>query len=296
MRRAKLFVAAGVAAMVVGMTAQYLVAKRHELVQKVGTHGRVNWSNGIIYAKWVGAASRKFGKNTRAGSTAQKVEMAAYSNLLETVKDMRIDSSTSVKDFMEKHDVIRSQVEAVIKGAEVAKREYLSDGTVEVTLALKLTGGFAQLILPQDIKHVREVKTIPKTAAKEQKPVAAPEPSMPAPAPAAYTGLVLDARGLKGRPAMSPRIIDEEGREVYGSAYVSREFAVQHGMAAYWKDLKAAQKHQRVSGNPLTVRGLRIGGTGRCDFVISNAHASKIRGASENLLFLKKCRVIIVLD
>jgi hypothetical protein len=95
---------------------------------------------------------------------------------------------------------------------------------------------------------------------------------------------------------MSPKILDERGKEVYGSAYVSREFAVQQGMAAYAKDLTASQTNPRVTDQPLTVKGLKTKGPGRSDVVISNADADSIRSASENLSFLKKCRVMIVLD
>ena len=95
---------------------------------------------------------------------------------------------------------------------------------------------------------------------------------------------------------MSPKIIDENGEEVYGSAYVSREYAVQQGMSGYAKDITAAQGNQRVTDNPLTVKGLKTEGPGRSDIVVSNADASKLRGASENLSFLKKCRVMVVVD
>jgi hypothetical protein len=115
-------------------------------------------------------------------------------------------------------------------------------------------------------------------------------------APAIFTGLVVDARGLNARPAMSPKILDERGNEVYGSAYVSREFAVQQGMAGYAKDLTASQTNPRVTNQPLTVKGLKTEGPGQSDLVISNADADTIRSASENLSFLKKCRVMIVLD
>jgi hypothetical protein len=95
---------------------------------------------------------------------------------------------------------------------------------------------------------------------------------------------------------MSPTIVDESGKEVYGSAYISREFAVQQGTVAYKRDLKSAQNNPRVSGNPLIIRALRTRGCCRCNFIISNTDASKVQSASENLLLLKKCKVIIVID
>jgi hypothetical protein len=95
---------------------------------------------------------------------------------------------------------------------------------------------------------------------------------------------------------MVPKILDEDAREVYGSAFVSREYAVQQGMSGYSKDLAAAQSNQRVADHPLTVKGLRTGGVGHSDIIISNTDAHRLRSASENLSFMRKCRVIIVVD
>jgi hypothetical protein len=160
------------------------------------------------------------------------------------------------------------------------KKEYLSDGTVEITMLMDMRGGFSQLILPEEIKPLESIK-----------PMAQVETSS-----AVFTGLVVDATGLKARPAMSPKILDENGQEVYGSAFVSREYAVQQGMSGYAKKIEEAQKNQRVADNPLTIKGLKTDGAGRSNIVVSNTDASMLRSASENLSFMKKCRVMIVVD
>jgi hypothetical protein len=111
-----------------------------------------------------------------------------------------------------------------------------------------------------------------------------------------YTGMVVDARGLQAVPVLAPKVLDQNLEEVFGPAYVSREFAVQHGVVRYTTDLWKAKFHPRVSDNPLTVKALKALGAARCDFVISNADAAKLRSSSEHLLFMRECRVIIVLD
>jgi len=243
--------------------------------------GVINWTQGIVQATGIGAPPERFyGKPNARPMALRAAKLDAYRNILEVVNGVRINSATVVKDFAVENDVIMSKVEGMVKGAEVVKKEYLSDGTVEITMQMNLRGGFAQLILPEDIKPLESIK-----------PVIPPQSSS-----AVYTGLVVDARGLKTRPAMSPKILDENGQEVYGSAFVSREYAVQQGMSGYAKDLGAAKGNQRVTNNPLTVKGLRAEGAGRSDIVISNADASRLRSASENLSFMKKCRVMIVVD
>jgi hypothetical protein len=186
----------------------------------------------------------------------------------------------------------------------------MSDGTVEVTLRMPLSGGFSQIIIPKALGKRPEVTPpSPPPAAPPETPAAPPEtpvippeipavpaPAAPAPAGEVYTGMVVDARGLQARPAMAPKVLDENGKEVYGSMNVDKEYAVQQGMSGYARDLTAAQSNPRVTNNPLSVKGVKTEGPGRADIVISNADADKIRGASENLTFLKKCRVMIVLD
>ena len=95
---------------------------------------------------------------------------------------------------------------------------------------------------------------------------------------------------------MVPVLMDESGQEVYGPAYVSREFAVQRGMCRYVRGMDDSANLPRVAPNPLFVKGLRTEAKGSCDIVISNADASKLRGVSSHLEFLKQCRVVIVLD
>ena len=291
-KKANRFVALAIVVLVLGLTTQNVGTQQHEVVEQMNGHGCVNWSQGIIYAKGTRRASEEVCEGDQNPLTVKKAEEDAYANLFRTVKEVRIDSSARVKDLVEKSDMIRVQLQGMVKAAQMVKREYRSDGTVEVTLALKLTGGLAQLALPEDVRHVPEITPISGEPSGGNKAENEPRRSPST----VYTGLVLDARGLQGQPAMAPMIVDEDGQEVYGSAYVSREFGVQLGMAGYERDLETAQNNPRVANQALAVRALRTVGPSGCNFVISNADAWKIQNASENLLFLKKCRVLIVLD
>jgi len=269
-----------------------------EWVEKIG-QGSVNWSAGYIEAIGIGAPpDRSIGKINARPMALRAAKIDAQRNLLEITKGVRIDSQTVVKDFTVESDVINTQVEGLVKGAQVVKQEYMSDGTVEVTMRMPLYGDLSRVVLPAALDKKKDVPP-PAPAPASVAPAPAPAVTAPAPvapAPAAYTGLVVDARGVSARPAMSPRVYDEDGKEVYGSANVDREYAVQQGMSGYARDLTAAQSNQRVTANPLTVRGLRASGPGRSDLVISNADAQSIRASAETMTFMKKCRVMIVLD
>lgn len=258
-----------------------------ELLENVG-NGSINWTSGIIRAVGVGAPPENYyGKPEARPMALRAAKMDAYRNILEVIQGVRIQSSTTVKNFMMSDDSISAQVNGMVRGAQVAKQEYMSDGTVEVTLEMNLNGGFAQLVLPEDIKQVEPIQgsTASSSTQTNKKDAAV-----------TYTGLVVDARGLDAKPAMSPRVLDENGQEVYGAAFVSREYAVQQGMSGYSKNIAAATENQRVTETPLIVKAIKTEGPGKTDFVINNTEASNLRGAPENLSFLKQCRVIIVVD
>ena len=253
-----------------------------QIVEQMGDKGKINWSEGYIEAVGIGAPPERYiGKPQARPMALRAAKVDAYRNLLETTKGVRIDSATVVKDFTVESDTINAAVEGLVRGAKVVNQDYLSDGTVEVTLSMPMAGGFAEVIIPK---------------ALEKKPEAAPPAPPAGPSGDVFTGMVVDARGLQARPAMAPKVLDENGKEVYGSMNVDKQFAVQQGMSGYARDLTAAQSNARVTNNPVSVKGLKTEGPGKSDIVISNADADKIRGAADNMTFLKKCRVMIVLD
>jgi hypothetical protein len=266
----------------------------NDWVEKVN-QGSVNWSAGYIEAVGIGApADKSVGKINARPMALRAAKVDAYRNLLEITKGVRVDSTTTVKDFAVESDVINTQVEGLVKGAVVADQQYMSDGTVEVRVRMPLYGNLSQIIVPLAIAKRKDMAP--------PEPPSAPAPAVPAPAapappaPVLYTGMVVDARGIQARPAMSPRIFDESGAEVYGSANVDREYAVQQGMSGYARDLTAAQSNQRVTANPVTIKALKTSGPGKSDLIISNADAQQVRASAENASFMKQCKVMIVLD
>lgn len=281
----------------------------HELIQKF-PNSKINWTRGVIQSTGIGAPPQSsIGKPNARPMALRAAKVDAMRNLLEATKGVRVDSRTVVKDFIVLSDTILAEVNGVVRGAAmVGEPKYLSDGTIEVIMELTLYGNFSQVILPPRVVEPPSEVEPPHTLSVPDKPYVIPgqpwkpEPATMEPIPpvktdiAIYTGLVVDARGLGARPAMAPKIMDENNVEVYGSAYVSREFAVQQGMSGYAKDLNTAKTNQRVANNPLVVKGIKTEGPGRSNIMISNADAARLRKAGEHLSFLEKCRVMIVLD
>lgn len=253
------------------------------LTQIIG-NGEINWAEQTIRATGSGAPNPDAPNIAAARLGAERAAKAdALRNILETIKGVRIDSETLVVNAMTQNDVIRTRVQGIVRGAQVVNTRYLSDGAVEVMVEIRMinpaapTDTLAATVLPPQTMGT-QTQNIPKAG----NPV--------------YTGVIFDARGLGIRPAMSPKIVDEDGREVYGSAFVSQEWATKFGILGYTKDLEASKKNDRVAANPLVVIGRKVSGSGGCDLVISNADAQGMRDMSKNLSFLEQCRVLIVVD
>ena len=109
-----------------------------------------------------------------------------------------------------------------------------------------------------------------------------------------YTGLIFDAQTLTFTPSASVKILDEDGREVYGSAYVSKDWAEKQGIVSYVKDLAQAKANQRVAGNPLVIKAIKVTGPNNKDLVISNDDARRIRDLAKHLNFLDAAKVVII--
>lgn len=270
------------------------------VLEQVGQNGSVDWTTGVVTAIGQGAAPPNAANAVQARAMAERAAVVvAYRNLLEVVQGVRVDSATLVENMVLSSDVIKSQVSGFVKGAQVIKKETAPDGLVEVTVAMRLNGDFSNLVLPK----ARPAPPIAAQALAGGGRAFTEQPRSPVPvepggavASTAYTGLIVDARGVGVRPAMAPKIRNEEGREVYGSAYVGREYAVEQGMMGYIKDLPAAQSNPRVTERPFVVKALKADGPNKTDLVISNADAHTLHGMKDNLTFLEKARVMVVLD
>lgn len=259
--------------------------------------GRIDWESGWALATGLGAPPRGADRAKARIMAERAATVVARRNLLEVIKGVQVDSSTTVENFMVVSDLVSSRVEGVLEHPEVLGRRDLSDGSVEVTVGVRLNGPLAGAVLPPEAAFApRPAPAAPQQSAISPQPAPEPAPAPP-PAPArAATGLVVDAKGLGARPAMAPRILDRSGREVFGASRVSRTWAIQQGLAGYAKDPAQAAANPRVAGNPLVVKAVAVQGKAAADLVISDADAERVRQAEAEAKFLEKCRVMIVLD
>jgi hypothetical protein len=256
-----------------------------QVYQQVGTSGGINWQDQIIRSTGIGAPNPKMPLAAQRAGAIEAAKRVALRNLLETVKGMAINSETTVENAMIASDVINTQVSGIVRNFKVVDTRYMSTGDVEVDVEIPLSGVLFDALMPQQTSGPMmpgQNFPIDQSFLPQQSGV--------------FTGLIVDARGTGLRPAMAPRIVDEQGNEVYGSGYVSRDYAVQIGVVGYEKDINRARSDDRVKDNPLMVKGMKATGTNRTDIVISNSDAQRVLAAAKNLNFMEQCKVMFILE
>ena len=93
-----------------------------------------SWVNETRQAQGQGAVD-----TTRFRTIGQAKLMDGRRNLLETILGLKIDSSTSVRDFVTEQDTINAETSGVIKASYVVgEAVYSADGICTVTVEVKL--------------------------------------------------------------------------------------------------------------------------------------------------------------
>lgn len=242
--------------------------------QPVGTIGGIDYAKRVIVSKGMGLPGGVGGR----GGQIRAAIMDAQRNFLEVTKGAYITSNSTVEGNIMTGDIIQSRVEGLVRNFTPVDTSYWDDGTIEVTVEFAMEGEFLDAVLPQNTG------------------TGTPQQYSSVVQPAAYTGLIVDARGLGIRPALAPKILDMDGNEVYGSSMVSREWAIKQGMVGYAKDMDKAAGNDRVAPAPISVKGVKAEGPNKTDVVIANNDAAQILSMAENMNFLRQCKVMILVD
>jgi hypothetical protein len=258
--------------------------------------GEMDWTNGVLTAYGEGVAPKNVDNPvTQRLMGFRAAKLAALRNLVEVVGQLQVDSRTTVSMAMVTEDSISTQVSAILQGARIVSdsRQEI-DGAYRLAVSVPLGAEFVDLVLPGDTAYadttadlVLPPKSLP--AADSLVVFVPPKP---------YTGLIVDGRGLDLRPSISPRILSEDGREIYSATFVEREYAVRFGVVGYDKDLERAMTSDRIGGeqaHPFVVQAKDVYGLYNADVMISRDAGIRVRMANAERDFLQECRVIFVL-
>lgn len=246
-------------------------AADESVVQKVG-HGEINWSKKTVTATGSGAANLKDGPVAVARLNAERAaKLDALRNVIETIQGIQVTASRSAGDVMSNGE-IRSRIQGMAQGFKIIDTKYFSDGSVDVVVQMPIDENLTNALVEKPKK--------PHKVSTE--------------GTANWTGLIINARGLGLTPSMAPRVVDEAGKEVYGTEVVSDKGLKQGGIVGYVK--ADAQAGERVGDKPLVVKGLRLVDKSKTDLVIANGDADKLRDPTQNLSFLADGKVVILVD
>lgn len=110
----------------------------------------------------------------------------------------------------------------------------------------------------------------------------------------AFTGLVVDARGLNLTPSMSPMVRAAQSQVYVGNFELDIDRVISEGIVLYFKSMDEALKSRRAGAHPIVVKAVQTD-KHRVDFVIQPEDASAIQRYDQRDQFLKNLQVVAVL-
>ena len=187
----------------------------NDAVETLG-QGSINWTSGEVFATGIGVPPATASNPAQSRAMAMRAaQVVAYRNLLEIVKGVRVDSETVVENFMTKSDIIRTRVDGIVKGARIVKTQYMSDGAVEVLVAMPLAGALMDAVVPDSfgarsstIPPSYPLSKVPAPVVKptppQQRPQTLQKPSGPEKRPEPFKPDVQKQEPLKPQPLPQP--------------------------------------------------------------------------------------------
>ncbi len=246
--------------------------------------GSINWTTGTIIAH--GQAAPLENREKNADIILGTARTRARRNIIELIKKIPITSTMETGAYAAGNDVIMAGIEKTAMDARVSRQVYSSNGALHLTIETSMFGGFLQLVLPEEIRQIPEIMPAVETEKKG---------SVHQAVVFDYTGLIIDARDLDFTPVIYPKVLDEQGRQLYASEFISREYAVQKGIVAYHCDMEQAVRDDRIGINPIVIKGLRTGEENKSAIIINMSDTNQLEATAERHAFFRECRVIIVL-
>lgn len=231
--------------------------------------GEVNWFDGYISAVGTGAAVKTSGRSlAQLRPLAKRAAMVdAYRNLLETIKGVKVDSTTKVEDFMVTEDVIKTQVEGVVKGARIFKEGYETqkDGSIMATVELRICitpcPETTSIVQALNLDPKKEPPYVPQQRLQDVPVVNVPQP------PKEYkiiydankpvTAVIFNLEGRGFEKVLLPVVVADGLGDglvtVYSAKSVTPSVVRTHGVVRYANNLDQAKSNPRVGDNVMII-------------------------------------------
>ena len=221
------------------------------------------------------------------------------SRVIELIRKLNFDGDFTVGDYLSMNPRTSRRFDRIPMLARPVDTKFLSDGSVSAEYELSITGTILKTLMP---KTGGGIPLAPLCCPVCKRPwpdnleipegvTLIPEETEPT---TSYTGIIIDAQGLKLKPALFPKILNEEGKEVYGLSFVSDNYVQESGLVSYVRNLSEAYQNTRAGLNPLRIDVLRTNGRLNSDIIITNYDAERMHQSQRNLKLLEHCQVVVL--
>lgn len=260
---------------VIGLLLLVSSVQSGHFVQTVGDLGIVDWTQYLIRTRGRGTENSALPPEVRRESALDAAKKDALVRVLQLLNQLKFNSDLNVGALLAPDDSLHVKVmDTVSENLRIVDRVYLSDGSIELEVECSLLGALMSLLLPEVGGERFFVENVPQRT---------------------FTGVVIDARGLKLSPSLLPRVLNEDGAEVYGKGFVERRHAIEIGVCGWVKDSLDA-KDERVGNSPFVLKAKDVSGDNLTDLTISNEDAEILHASLKSSAVLKGCKLSVLLN
>jgi len=270
--------------------------------------GQVNWADGYVSAVGEGTATPSGNKVKDQLRAVRAATILAQRALLETVKELKIDSQTKVQNKMVQDDVISTRIEGTIQGAEVTRQNVRWEGempiaTVEMRICL---GGFGACKSEKSIVNAlaldqkNEPPNVPQQRLDDI--VSKQETVLPKTQDILYetgkpvTGVIFNLQGLFFERVILPVVITiADGSKpftVYSVRSVEPQVIRTYGIVRYADSVDQARQNPHLGDNTMIIP---VTGVTKENMIIIGFDAARIirETTSHGNNYLKNAKVAI---
>jgi len=277
-----------------------------------GGKGYVDWTNGVVTAIGYGEVLQEIQTEENRLATFRLAEKAALRALQETVKDVRIDSATTVADLMRTNNIIGDRVEAVLQSAVVTNREILDIAgapLAAVEMRICLTSRSPECaqkpaLLSEIYREQRDTSlSVSEPDSKTQSVLStAQADAFPVGwKPARYdtsrpvTGAIIIVVGCSFEKEDFPVVVTGENKSktIYSVKSVDPQIVRTHGVVRYAVSMEEAMGIGIVGDNPTVI--MSLGANNDNQIIIHPNDALALQESSSNGNdYFKNARVVVV--
>jgi len=270
--------------------------------------GQINWVEGYISAVGEGTATPSGNKVKDQLRAVRAATILAQRALLETVKELKIDSQTKVQNRMTQEDVINARIEGTIQGAEIVKQNLRWEGDTPIaTVELRICLGGVGACKPE--KSIIGALNLDQRSEQINAPsqrlddiVAKQETILPKVQDILYdssksvTGIIFNLQGLFFERVILPVVMTiSDGNKpftVYSAKSVDPQIIRTHGVVRYTDSVDQAKGNPHLGNNTMIVP---VTSVTKENMIIIGIDAARIiwETTSHGNDYLKSAKVII---